>query len=200
VAAATLPTATPSICMSVSPAQWIKYLGPLQAWLPSQRHALDRTDCIQPALGEAYVGGPALPTWALQQVGSYRRYTGRAADISCKVCRRRQGSHRNCRRSTAATNAGDIGVCRSIPGRAEKQHNEVAVEQSLFATKSMADFKCDTSNATKPESTRASRRKVNYSTAHERTAITYPHDDRPAVTDVCYANLRSKRESSMCGS
>jgi len=63
----------------------------------------------------------------------------------------------------------------------------------------MADFKCDTSNATKPESMRASRRKVNYSTANKWTAIIYPDDDKPSVADVCYANLRSEREGSMRG-
>jgi hypothetical protein len=71
--------------------------------------------------------------------------------------------------------------------------------QSCFVTKSRADIKCDTSNATKPEGTCASRRKVYYSTAHERTAIIYPDDNRAAVIDVGYANLCSERESSMCG-
>jgi len=64
----------------------------------------------------------------------------------------------------------------------------------------MADFKCDTSNATEPEGMCASRRKIYYSAAHERTTIIYPHDDGPAVANVCYPNLCSKGESSMCGS
>ena len=45
------------------------------------------------------------------QAGGCRRYTGRAADISCNVSQRLEGSHRNRRRSAAATDAGDIGVC-----------------------------------------------------------------------------------------
>ncbi len=81
----------------------------------------------------------------------------------------------------------------------EKQHNEVPSTELLFATKSRADFKCDTSSATKAEGMCASRRKVYYSTAHERTTIIYPDDNRSAVTDVRYANLCSERESSMCG-
>jgi hypothetical protein len=71
--------------------------------------------------------------------------------------------------------------------------------QAILVTKSRADFKCNTSNATKPESTCASWREVYYSTAHERTAIIYPDDNRAAVFDVGYANLCSERESSMCG-
>jgi hypothetical protein len=81
----------------------------------------------------------------------------------------------------------------------EKQHNEVAVDRASFATKSRADFKCDTSSVTKAEGMCASRRKVYYSTAHERTTIIYPDDNRFAVTDVRYANHCSERESSMCG-
>jgi hypothetical protein len=71
--------------------------------------------------------------------------------------------------------------------------------QLAAATKSIADFNCDTSNATKPEGMRTSRRKIDYSAAREGTAIIYPDDDRPAVADVCYPNIGSERESSMCG-
>jgi len=52
----------------------------------------------------------------------------------------------------------------------------------LFATKSAADFKCDTRSATKPEGMRPSRRKVYYPTAHELATIIYSEDDRSAVT------------------
>jgi len=31
--------------------------------------------------------GPTLPTWALQQVGGYLRYTGRAANIVAEAAR-----------------------------------------------------------------------------------------------------------------
>jgi|GEM_PF-7035456 hypothetical protein len=41
---------------------------------------------------------------------------------------------------------------------------------------------------------RPSRRKVYYSTAHERTTIIYPDDDKSAVTDIRYANLCSEGE------
>jgi hypothetical protein len=69
----------------------------------------------------------------------------------------------------------------------------------IVATKSIADFNCDTSNATKPEGMRTSRRKIDYSTARVWTTIVYPDDDKLAVADVCYPNLCSERESSMCG-
>jgi hypothetical protein len=54
------------------------------------------------------------------------------------------------------------------------------------------------SSATKAEGMCASRRKVYYSTAHERTTIIYPDDNRFAVTDVRYANLCSERERVRC--
>ena len=141
--------------------------------------------------------GPTLPTLAIHQVGSYLGYTGRDADLLQRAVR------------DAKARSGIIVPMREqmlttsrlfdpdYPG--EKQHNEVAVDRASFATKSRADFKCDTSSATKAEGMCASRRKVYYSTAHERTTIIYPDDNRFAVTDVRYANLCSERESSMCG-
>jgi hypothetical protein len=65
--------------------------------------------------------------------------------------------------------------------------------------KSIAEFKRDTSNTTKPKGMCTSRRKVYDSTARVWTTIVYPDDDGPAVADVCYPNFCSERESSMCG-
>jgi hypothetical protein len=66
-------------------------------------------------------------------------------------------------------------------------------------TKSTADFNCDMSKSTKPKGKCTSRRKIYYSPAHEWAAIIYPDDDGPAVADVCYPNLCSESESSVCG-
>ncbi len=134
----------------------------------------------------------------MQHVGSYLGYTGRDADIVAKAARdakARTGIIVPMHEQMLTT----LERACSIRRPAEKQHNEVAVDRASFATKSRADFKCDTSSATKPEGMCASRRKVYYSTAHERTTIIYPDDNRSAVTDVRYANLCSERESSMCG-
>src|SRR5712692_7424163 len=141
--------------------------------------------------------GPTLPTWAVQQVGSYLGYTGRDADL----LQRQPATRRLAAEIIVPMREQMLTISRlfdpECPG--EKQHNEVAVDGASFATKSRADFKCDTSSATKAEGMCASRRKVYYSTAHERTSIIYPDDNRSAVTDVRYANLCSERESSMCG-
>jgi hypothetical protein len=67
----------------------------------------------------------------------------------------------------------------------ERQDNEVAVDQSLFATKSVADFKCDTRSATKPEGMRPSRRKVYYPTARERATIIYSDAPYSVATPRC---------------
>jgi hypothetical protein len=80
-------------------------------------------------------------------------------------------------------------------------HGPASVNSQLrFPAKSPADFKCDTSDATKPKGMCASRREIYYSIAHERTTIIYPDDDGPAVADVCYPNRCSEGESSTCGS
>jgi hypothetical protein len=71
--------------------------------------------------------------------------------------------------------------------------------QSQWLISIVADFNCDTSKAIKPEGMRTSRRKIDYSTAHEWATIIHPDDDGPAVADVCYPNFCSERESSVCG-
>jgi hypothetical protein len=59
-----------------------------------------------------------------------------------------------------------------------------SARSTLFATKSGADFKRDTSNATKPEGMCASWRKVYHSTARERAAIIYPDDNRAVAPSL----------------